>query len=227
MKRDCRLYPITIFVAFLVFFTVFNPVTGQESVTDYDGNVYRIATIGTQVWMTENLKTTHYADGLPIPEIQDDSLWANLTDGAYCANNNEKSNVLLFGYLYNWYTVPNGKKVCPVGWHVPSANEWKKLETFLGGPGTAGGRMKEEGTARWDEPNIKADNSSGFNALPGGSRNPDGTFNVTGENGEWWTSTEFSVTTAWHRRLYNNVGFIDNIYALKTEGFSVRCLRDN
>lgn len=227
MKRNYRLYSITIFVVFLALCSGFNPVNGQESVTDYDGNVYPTVRIGTQVWMTENLKTTHYSDGESIPEIKDDSLWADQTTGAYCSNNNEKSNSELYGYLYNWYVVPNIKKVCPAGWHVPVANDWKKLETYLGGPGTSGGKMKETGTGKWADPSTKADNSSGFTGLPGGSRNPDGTFNNPGESGQWWTSTEFSITTAWHRRLYNNVGFIDNIYALKTEGFSIRCLKDN
>ncbi len=226
MKKDFPLFNVLIIAAFLVLFTAFNPANGQDNITDYDGNVYPTKKIGTQVWMTENLRTTHYSDGEAIPEIKDDSLWTDLTTGAYCINNNEKSNSKQYGYLYNWYVVPNAKKVCPAGWRVPSANDWKKLETYLGGPGISGGRMKEAGAGKWADPNINADNSSGFTGLPGGSRNPDGTFNTPGESGEWWTTTEFSPTTAWHRRLYNNVGFIDNIYALKAEGFSVRCMKD-
>jgi uncharacterized protein (TIGR02145 family) len=224
MKRDNRLYLSATIIAFIA---VIIPVKGQEGVRDYDGNIYRTVTLGKQVWMAENLKTTHYSDGEAIPEIKDDSQWTNLSTGAYCMNNNDKNISAIYGYLYNWFVISNSHKICPVGWHVPSANEWKSLETYLGGVGSAGAKMKEAGTGKWADPNTKADNSSGFTGLPGGSRNSDGTFNIPGENGMWWTATEFSITTAWHRRLYFNVGFIDNIFSPRTEGFSIRCIKDN
>jgi uncharacterized protein (TIGR02145 family) len=227
MKKIIRLNNLSVSMSILFITTCLNHVNGQESIKDYDGNIYHTVTIGTQVVMAENLKTKHYSDGETIPEIKDDSTWINLTTGAYCSNSNDESISSKYGYLYNWYVVSNQHKVCPVGWHVPSANEWKKLEIYLGGAGGAGGKMKETGTGNWSDPNAKADNTSGFSAIPGGSRNNDGTFNLPGETGMWWTSTEFSITTAWHRRLYNNVGFIDNIYANKNEGFSIRCVRDN
>lgn len=222
-----KLYSINAF-SFLFVLIVFSSdsLSGQEIIKDFDGNSYKTVTIGTQVWMAENLRTTHYSTGEPIPEMKDDSVWAEISTGAYCINNNDKNNSGIYGYLYNWYVVPNARKLCPAGWHVPSANDWKKLETSLGGAGSAGGKMKEAGTTRWAGPNSEADNSSKFNGLPGGSRNSDGTFNVPGENGHWWTTTEFSTTTAWRRQLYNNAGFIDNVYALKNEGFSIRCVKD-
>lgn len=195
-------------------------------VADYDGNSYKIITIGTQVWMAENLKTLHYSNGDPIELIKDDRLWSESTSGACCINGNNKKNLKHYGLLYNFFAVASDKKICPAGWHVPNAADWKRLESFLGGAGAAGGKMKNTGTKFWAEPNTKADNSSGFNGLPGGARNTDGTFEPAGEKGHWWTGTEFSVTSAWHRSLYNNTAFIDNIYGYKSDGYSVRCIMD-
>lgn len=224
MERKTRYSPFLFFLLFIC--APFNSLAGQETVRDFDGNEYKTVTIGTQVWMAENLRTTHYSTGEPISEIKDDSLWANAAEGAWCMNNHDPKLAATYGYLYNWYVVSNSKKLCPAGWHVPSANDWKKLEIFLGGTGSAGGKLKAAGTSRWLDPNSDADNSSNFNGLPGGSRNSDGSFNPVGETGHWWTSNEFAPTTAWHRQLYSNAGFIDNVYALKNEGFSIRCLKD-
>ena len=100
------------------------------TVTDADGNIYNTTTIGTQVWMKENLKTTKYNDGTAIPNITDNNAWAASTTGAYCDYSNTPVDSNTYGRLYNWYTVDNnaatkvvsngGKNVCPTGWHVPS-----------------------------------------------------------------------------------------------------------
>jgi uncharacterized protein (TIGR02145 family) len=66
-----------------------------------------------------------------------------------------------------------------------------------------------------------------ISGLPGDFRNINGTFDTIGSFGQWWSSIEFSVTSAWHRNLYYNVGFIDNVYGYKTDGFSIRCIKDN
>jgi uncharacterized protein (TIGR02145 family) len=63
------------------------------SVTDIDGNVYPTVKIGTQVWMAENLKVTHYNEGTLIPEITDPTEWSNLVTGALCAYDNDWANV--------------------------------------------------------------------------------------------------------------------------------------
>ena len=105
------------------------------TVSDIDGNIYHIITIGTQIWMAENLKTTKYNDGTTLPQVTDVTVWAALTTPAYCYFNNDVSYKTLSGALYNWYVVDsasNGSKnVCPVGWHIPSDNEWTKMENFL------------------------------------------------------------------------------------------------
>ncbi len=90
-----------------------------ETVTDIDGNVYNEVTIGTQVWMVENLKTTQYNDGTAIPLVADNTAWSILTTGGYCwAYNDEATFKNTYGALYNWYTI--NTKLCPTGWHVPN-----------------------------------------------------------------------------------------------------------
>jgi uncharacterized protein (TIGR02145 family) len=126
-----------------IFYPVFNPDLIYGSVTDIDSNVYRTIQIGAQTWMAENLKTTRYDDGNAIPNIIDNSLWVTLKTGAYrWYNNNKFAYKNLYGALYNWYTVRTGK-LCPVGWHVPSDDEWKQLEMALG--------MTQEEADSWGE----------------------------------------------------------------------------
>jgi uncharacterized protein (TIGR02145 family) len=192
-------------------------------------------TIGTQVWTTKNLDVTTYRDGTPIPQVTDPTAWANLTTGAWCYYANNTANGTTYGKLYNWYAVagihdtdpstPN-KILAPQGWHVPSDAEWTTLTTNLGGESVAGGKMKATGTALWTSPNTGATNSSGFTGLPGGIRGSNGTFDVIGNFGVWWSSSEYGATDAWYRSLYYTSGYATSYYASKTYGFSVRCLRD-
>jgi uncharacterized protein (TIGR02145 family) len=149
------------------FLTVAEPI----SLTDADGNVYQTVTIGAQVWMAENLRTTKYNDGTPIPNVSLAADWNALTTGAYSDYNNDPANATDYGRIYNWYAINTGK-LAPAGWHVPTAAEWATLVTTLGGEGTAGGPAKETGTAHWNAPNTGATNTSGFSARGGGYRHP-------------------------------------------------------
>ena len=118
------------------------------TVSDADGYVYHTVTIGAQVWMVENLKTTKYNDGTAIPLVTDSTAWAILTIPGYCWYNNDAVTYkATYGALYNWYAVNTGK-LAPKGWHVPADAEWTKLITFLGGEDVAGGKMKSTGTIK-------------------------------------------------------------------------------
>jgi uncharacterized protein (TIGR02145 family) len=197
---------------------------------DMDGNMYNTVTIGDQVWMKENLKTTRYNDGTAIPLVTDGTTFIHLGSAAYCWYNNDEATYKNdYGALYNQYAVNTGK-LCPAGWHVPSWEEFEKLRDYLGGTSVAGGKLKESGTAHWASPNTGATNESGFTALPGGgmygdpadpSENTPGEFRLIGESGAWWSTTE----SRW-LILSNNSGAWEYGWYIPWFGFSVRCLKD-
>ncbi len=200
----------------------------SQTVNDYDGNVYDTVIIGSQVWLKENLKVTHYSNGIPIPNVTGNSAWANLATGARCYYNNDSSAFdSVYGPLYNWYAVNDTSNICPSGWHVSTNAEWTEAEIYLGGTGIAGGKMKEAGTAHWLSPNTGATNSSGFTGLPGGMRDPiNNDFRTIQENGLWWTATAYNGSMAWSTYLwYLNAG-VDHNPGTKKYGFSVRCVKD-
>ena len=197
-----------------------------KTVADIDGNIYQTVTIGTQVWLVENLKATKYNDGTVIPLVTDNTGWIILTIPAYCWYDNDIANKDTYGALYNWYTVQT-RKLCPTGWHVPTDVEWTTLTTFLGGESVAGGKLKEAGTAHWTSPNTGATNESGFTALPGGFRGAQGTFYYIGHWGEYWTSTSPFESVAYYRVIASDSSGVDNGKTNAVQrlcGESVRCL---
>jgi len=201
------------------------------SITDIDGNVYTSVTIGTQVWMVENLKTTKYRNGDLIGTTAPATLEISqeATPKYQWAYDDDENNVVTYGRLYTWYAVTDTRNVCPVGWHVPSDAEWTTLTTSLGGEDVAGGKLKEAGTIHWQAPNEAATNESGFTALPGGYRYFFGDYyHHIGNYGLWWSSTENSTADAYYRTMfYGFTNVISYLYIYKQSGFSVRCLRDN
>jgi uncharacterized protein (TIGR02145 family) len=201
------------------------PQTAPGTVMDVDGNVYRTVAIGTQVWMVENLKTTRYNDGTPIPPITNNLAWREFKTPGYCYYNNDSTTFKnSFGILYNCYTVNTGK-LAPKGWHVSTAAEWNILTKFLGGRGGAGGKLKA--SSYWNTPYIGATNAAGFSALPGG-RYENGTFNNGGINGYWWTATmdDGNKKTSYAQHIDSDR---PKVYDTNYEwgcGLSVRCIRD-
>jgi len=181
--------------------------------------------IGTQQWMQKNLDVVTYRNGETIPQVTDPTAWAALTTGAWCYYNNDPANGAIYGKLYNWYAVNDARGLAPQGWHVPTDAEWSTIGAFLGGDAVAGGKMKTTGTARWTTPNTGATNVSGFAGMPGGYRKFDGGFNFVGLDGSWWSATEI-IALALCRRLLYSTGSLNRVNLDKTNGFSVRCLRD-
>ncbi len=248
MKTKSTIYRLILIGAFLVFFICgkieniekftkssimaeFNSIETSESssgtVIDIDGNIYHTVTIGNQVWMTENLKTTRYRNGDAIFNVKDSKEWSALAVGAYCWYNNiSRTYKTDYGALYNWYVVNDIRNIAPLGWHVPTDTEWNTLADFLGGWEEAGCKLKETGTTHWLTPNTGATNSTGFTSIPGGLRNFDGTFFDIGSTGGYWSSTEYSYTYAWSRDMFFDDGRASGDCNLKVLGFSVRCLRD-
>jgi len=202
-------------------------ITTLETVTDINSNVYNTVKIGNQIWTLENLEATHYNDGTSIANVTSDGTWVNLTTPGYCWYDNNINNKEKYGALYNYYVMDNSLNVCPEGWHVPSESEWIVLSDYLGGESIAGGKLKEEGTVNWAEPNTGATNESGFTALPAGARIMfTGVFNGINESCGWWSSTPNTTDQAWRSGLgYNTTTFgIGSNY--KKNGHSIRCLKD-
>lgn len=204
--------------------TSVNFCSGNTEVRDYDGNYYGTATIGTQTWFTENLRTTRYNTGADIPNVTNSTTWSNLTIGAYCAygNNNIDS---CFGYLYNFYATTN---LCPTGYRVPTLADYTTLSTYLGGDSVSGGKMKTEGTIWWESPNDGATNSSGFSGYPAGRRVYNGNFNFFGETGTFWTNTTTGCILNFAKIVqlkYNNDN-LDFQCDDKNNGYSVRCIKN-
>lgn len=195
-------------------------------VYDIDGNGYDTVHIGTQIWMKQNLKTTHYKNGVAIPNITNNNTWSNLTSGAFCNYNNDITIANTYGLLYNWHTVNTGN-LCPTGWHVPNDAEWTTLTTYLGGSSIAGDKLKEAGTTHWYYyPNIAATNETGFTALPGGYRRYDGVFYGIYFYGRWWSSTESYYYSTWYMGMHYDNSGASNYNCHKTSGLSVRCVKD-
>ncbi len=198
-----------------------------QTVTDYDGNVYQIVTVGSQQFIDQNLKVTHYNNGDIIPNISDNLQWNALTGGAYCNYDNDVNNGLIYGRLYNWYAITDSRKICPNGWHIPTLSEWDILIGFLGGNHVAGGKMKETGTLHWKSPNSGATNESGLTGLPAGHRYYDGYFFWLTESGSWWAPIPEHPDSILSIGL--NYSWPDAVYLLgaggyKQNGFSVRCM---
>ncbi len=208
----------------------FKPADPSDIVVDIDGNVYNTVQIGTQTWMAGNLRTSHYNDGAPIPNVKDNTEWNNLTSGAYAWYDNDSALYEIpYGKLYNWYAIETGK-LCPAGWHVANEDEWLLLGSYLGGSSVAGGKLKATGTIEngdglWLAPNTGATNSTGFNGLPGGRRYSNGAFEQIGIKGVWWSSIDnpgysFSWGTENINERLNGAS-----YNVKN-GVSVRCIKD-
>jgi len=209
------------------------PSPGVGTVTDIDNNVYNTITLGTQVWMVENLKTTKFRDGAAIPNITDNTAWMNTTSEAYCDYNNILANSAEYGRLYNLYAVKNSRGLAPAGWHVPNYAEWNTLFRYLGGAGVASGRMKEAGFAHWDSPNTGADNTSGLTALGSGYRTTSGPYYSLKRRALFWSSLSSIQATSlnihaiileyeYNRWLQQDGGF----GGTSSFGYSVRCIKD-
>ena len=196
--------------------------------TDHDGNVYTSITIGTQVWMVENLKTTKYRNGdlIGTTTLASLDITSEATPKYQWAYAGDESKVDIYGRLYTWHAITDTRGVCPTGWHVPSDAEWTTLITSQGGGDVAQDKLKEAGATHWLDRNEGATNSSGFTALPGGKRLMDGSFYGAGVYGNWWSSTEYFQSFAYFLSMSSFPSPVFRVEANGKLGHSVRCLRD-
>jgi len=221
---------------FLLFFG-FNTMaqTPGSGVTDIDGNQYPSVIIGSQEWMAENLRTTHYANGQVI-QMQDNYLfdtgssWPMPLWGYF---NGDSQNENVYGKLYNFYAVDHPGGICPTGWRVPTIMDWGDLFTYLDGgndnydswensQNNVGGKLKSTSTL-WTSPNSGANNSTGFSALPSG----DTWGSTTGTYGQqcllWSTTEQINIYVV---QLYYDSEHLAVTNAGQEDGLGVRCIKN-
>jgi len=194
-------------------------VTAQQTGTftdRRDGQKYKTVKIGGQTWMAENLNY-------------------QTSSGSWCYDN-KSSNCDKYGRLYDRKTA---KTVCPAGWYLPSVAEWDNLASAVGGTrkkyksdntgkewfGWAGASTKLKARSDWNN-NGNGTDDFGFSALPGGYRGSDGNFYHAGDDGSWWTATEYDAGNAYYRSMIYNHDFVFEYYNVKRLGLSVRCVAD-
>jgi uncharacterized protein (TIGR02145 family) len=216
-------------IGFIFFLGIKGKAQNNGLVTDRDGNVYHVVTIGGQDWLAANLKVTHYKNGAAIDKVKGSASWEECAEnerGAYCDYKNNAANGLIYGRLYNFFAVNDPRGLCPEGWHVASDEEWLTMTAFVGGDSIAGGILKETGWAHWTPPNTDAVNSLGFTALPGGFRWFSGYFEEMRLGGVWWTSTCGNDTDAYTRYIDYQASDCMKDLNNKRHGASVRCVKD-
>lgn len=224
----------TLIFALTLTLLVSAPAHSQsDSISDMEGNVYKIVAIGTQWWMAENLKVTQFANGDPIPHLTNATEWANTEEGAYCYYGNRTNFADSYGNLYNWYTVEDERGLCPSGWHVATDADWITMEMFLGMSAEEAERMTawrgtDEGSKLKDE-SFEGNNSSGFTALATGYRDPEGVFKAMGTDNDYWTSTPYNnegtIEGVLHGFLNSKTSTVRNFH-VPGYGFCIRCVRD-
>jgi len=203
---------------------------------------YKSVIIGNQEWMTRNFDVDRFQNGVLIPHVESNEEWKKAGENgqpAWCYYKNNPENGKKYGKLYNWYAVNDPCGLAPESWHVPTDEEWTSLVRFLGEE-VAGFKLKAvKGWKNWryweDGPreikNGNGDNSSGFNALPGGYRYYDDRFHKIREDALFWSATENDVDYAWNRILGSHGANVEKAGSVcldfnKSYGASVRCLRD-
>ena len=212
---------------------IFNPDKNYGTLTDQEGNVYKTIQIGSQTWMAENLRTTIYRNGDPIPKVTDSLTWGYLNTGAYCNYNNTESTdtICTYGRLYNWFTVNDDRNIAPEGWHVPTLDEWLILENYMENDPILTTKLKETGQFHWINWNELSTNETGFTALPGGCRwyiQGASGFTLIGNEGFWWTVTkdEYNLDNAHKVTIGFNYFVLGGCFCNKHDGCSIRCVKD-
>lgn len=221
-------------------------IASAGTVTDADGNVYQTVKLGTQEWMAENLRTTKYRDGTPIPLDTSTTAWSVATTPKFCFYNNTTNvdSIKKLGALYNWFVVnpANTNLIAPAGWHVPSDSERAVLQDYLIAQGfnwdktTVENRIAKSmaGQVAWAKDtalgvvgnDMTKNNTTGFSGFPAGTRDRDGLFSDYGISGAWWCGPQRDKQHSFRFLLFSS---FDNLFETmidKKTGHSVRLVRD-
>lgn len=213
-------------------------MTFVTKLIDVDDNIYNTVTIGSQIWMKENLKTTRYRNGDLIGTTAQSTMdITTVTAPKY----QWLHTIVDYGRLYTYYAITDSRNVCPAGWHIPTDAEWTTLTDYLSNNGYGYGgnpnyiaKSLAATSGYTNDPapgNVGNDqasnNSSGFTGYPGGGRYSTGIMNFVTYHGIWWSSTESSAAFAYFRCIgYIPAAVYRGVFS-ESYGLSVRCLKDN
>jgi uncharacterized protein (TIGR02145 family) len=212
----------------------FNPNILYDTLSDIDGNVYKTVSIGNQIWMAENLRTTRFRNGKIIPEISDWIKWEN-ANSAYCIYNNVKSVevISVYGRLYNYHVVVDTNGIAPFGWHVASVGDWLTLFDFLGNYSVSGYKLMEAGSYHWNhsDSDIISINNFGFTCIPSGGRFDTAIFKELAYKAFYWSkNNDLNNLRDYYYIQLNRNGFlyINNLYYHYPRfGLAIRLVKDN
>ncbi len=194
-------------------------MNNKSIIYDIDGNAYATVKIGKRIWMADNLRTRRYRNGDSIPHTMNDAQWSSLDIGSWCHYNNDSKYDSLYAKLYNWYVIIDPRKVCPVGWHVPSDAEWKTLTDYLAEKEVRIDSQSNIDRARYEEWLI-------FFGQLGGSRSHDGFCYAADKASYWWSSSNYTSVYAWGRFHEKGMNSVLRYNAYKNVGLSIRCIKD-
>lgn len=232
-------------------YTVYSQCDGQATFTDArDGQTYNMIQIdgsnapyclgSSQCWMAENLNIGTFLLGNTAQTSGADNQDASIE--RYCYDDVNPGNCDTYGGIYQWDEMmaygtsvsgngPGPRGICPVGWHLPTDNEWKCLDMNLGmtqaQADATGYRGTDQGDQLKDNVSWDGTNTSGFTALHGGTLNFGGPI-FSGENNFvlHWSATESTATRAWYRILSSSEARAFQNTIGKEDGNYVRCIRD-
>lgn len=229
------------------------------NVVTYQGYDYRLVEIGDQCWFADNLRSQHYLNGDSILHASDAATWAEYADldtGGICASDYDESLAEVYGYQYNFYAVEDERGLCPSGYHVPSDQEWKDLESFMGMPATLlidwgvrgyeeryGEELRARNTDFWPYSWLDSMNIRGFEALPNGIATASfGQQYEVNEVAHFWSSTRYitSIVSKRDNSISRSIPSGESIYGNginryynlwqtsggRGHGMAVRCLKD-
>lgn len=249
MKSGAVIFKHSIREADIDSIIFYSPVSIDEHITDIDGNVYQTVKIGNQCWMAENLRTTKYRNGDAIPTtVPDNKDIAGETEPKYqWIYNRTTPQYLPYGRLYtSWYAATDARGIAPEGWHVATKADWLELTNYLIANGynydgtTAGNKIGKSLASKtlWNASGViggagndlSKNNSTGFNAYPGGYRAQDGFGNAyhnLGNCTQLWTSDEFDAEHGYSEHIgFDRVDLLLGTQNWKHLGLAIRCVKN-
>ena len=189
-------------------------------------------TIGTQLWALKNLDIATYRNGDPIPQATDINQFVDSKTGIWCYLNFDSTNGPIYGKLYNKFAVDDIRGLAPLGWRIPSSNDWYTLRESQGGSKVAGDKLKSTNSLWTVSTYSIPSNTSGFTALPGG-RLLKGSYQNAGGESRFWTSTDSAyssngstIQAKLNIFLFNGTSEFYTSQTSEAVGFSVRLIKN-